>query len=166
VLHGLMAGYARDVADALAQLGVSRYALLGHSLGGAMAAALAERSPEAVSALMLLAPVGFGRTREALRAIVESGRSPEAFHHGELAYTGPVQVVWGERDRLVPPSHRHGVRRVLPHAQIDVWTGMGHHPLCERPDELFAAIRLMLAASTADAAAGGDRPPGALTAAA
>jgi pimeloyl-ACP methyl ester carboxylesterase len=223
---GSMAGYAQDVADALAQLGIDRYALLGHSLGGAVAAALAERSPGAVSAVMLLAPAGFGRiglaelaslpgvrdvvqaalpfalssrlavaatfrtmiangrapdpeivdrilaragqlragAREALRALVESGRSPEAFHRRELAYRGPVQVIWGERDRLVPPGHRHGVRRALPQAQIDVWPAMGHHPLCERPDELFAAIRRLLA--VAESAACGEAPAGVLNVAA
>jgi pimeloyl-ACP methyl ester carboxylesterase len=223
---GSMAGYAQDVADALAQLGIDRYALLGHSLGGAVAAALAERSPAAVSALMLLAPAGFGRiglaelasvpgvrdivqaalpfalssrlavaatfrtmiangrapepeivdrilaragllrvgAREALRAIVESGRSPQAFHRRELAYRGPVQVIWGERDRLVPPGHRHGVRRALPQAQIDVWPAMGHHPLCERPGELFCAIRRLLA--VAESSTNGESPSDALTAAA
>ena len=52
--------YADDVALALRQLGVERCALVGHSLGGGVAAAVAERT-RTVASLVLLAPVGFGR---------------------------------------------------------------------------------------------------------
>ena len=58
-----ISAYAEDVLAGLAELGVNRYALVGHSLGGAVASAIAERAPEAVSSLTLLAPAGFGRIR-------------------------------------------------------------------------------------------------------
>jgi len=54
-------GPARDVAEGLALLGVDRFTLVGHSLGGAVATALAELMPDRVDALVLLAPAGFGR---------------------------------------------------------------------------------------------------------
>ena len=59
--HGSLADYARDVAEGLDMLGVDRMTLVGHSLGGAVAAAVAEQMPERVRALVLLAPAGFGR---------------------------------------------------------------------------------------------------------
>jgi pimeloyl-ACP methyl ester carboxylesterase len=52
--------YADDVVFALQELGVRRATLVGHSFGGAIAAAVAERSP-CVASLVLLAPAGFGR---------------------------------------------------------------------------------------------------------
>src|SRR3954464_10786893 len=52
--------YADDVALALRQLGVERCALVGHSLGGGVAALVAERTTS-VASLVLLEPVGFGR---------------------------------------------------------------------------------------------------------
>jgi pimeloyl-ACP methyl ester carboxylesterase len=52
--------YARDVASALEHLDVRGVTLVGHSLGGAVAAAVADTSPR-VAALVLLAPAGFGR---------------------------------------------------------------------------------------------------------
>ncbi len=63
--------YADDVAFALDELRVRRATLVGHSLGGAVAAAVAERSPR-IASLVLLAPAGFGRIRlaEALTAPV------------------------------------------------------------------------------------------------
>jgi pyruvate dehydrogenase E2 component (dihydrolipoamide acetyltransferase) len=54
-----ISAYAEDVVHALAATGVGDCTLAGHSLGGAIAVAVAERCP-AVRGLALLAPVGFG----------------------------------------------------------------------------------------------------------
>jgi pimeloyl-ACP methyl ester carboxylesterase len=59
--RGSLAGYARDIAGGLDMLGVKRFNLVGHSLGGGIATALAEMMPDRVGAMVLLAPVGFGR---------------------------------------------------------------------------------------------------------
>lgn len=200
--QGSVAGYACDVAEGLALLGVERFTLIGHSLGGAVATALAELVPDKVAALVLLAPAGFGRihlaeaisvpgirnviqaglpfvlsnrlavtvgymtmvangkapgwgvvdrvtsraaalvdgAREGTRAVVVAGRRGAASGGRRAGYRGPVVAVWGDRDRLVPVSHRHGVRTAYPQARIEIWRGMGHHPLAERFDELTAVI--------------------------
>jgi pimeloyl-ACP methyl ester carboxylesterase len=201
--RGSIAGYARDVAEGLEMLGIDRMVLVGHSLGGAVAAALAEMIPQHVAALVLLAPVGFGRValaqavtlpgaynlmgltlpallssrvavtaayvtmvtncklpdpvlvqrvtsggrslvdgvREGLRSFSKTTWSPTAVDHRRVQYVGPVHAVWGDRDRLVPVSHRHAVRAAFPQAQIHVWPGMGHHPMRERADALVAVVR-------------------------
>src|SRR3954451_20666106 len=54
--------YADDVAAALRRLRVEDATLVGHSLGGAVAAHVAERT-DRVGELVLLAPAGFGRIR-------------------------------------------------------------------------------------------------------
>ncbi|MCW2990866.1 MAG: hypothetical protein JWM73_1460 [Solirubrobacterales bacterium] len=54
--------YAADVAAGLRELGVEECTLVGHSLGGAVAAAVCSRT-ETVASLTLLAPAGFGRVR-------------------------------------------------------------------------------------------------------
>src|SRR4030088_2632338 len=59
--RGVIADYARDIAEGLDILGVEHFTLVGHSLGGAIAAAVAELRPAQVQALILLAPAGFGR---------------------------------------------------------------------------------------------------------
>ena len=200
--RGSLAGYARDIAAGLEMLGVERFNLVGHSLGGGVAAALAEMMPERVGAVVLLAPVGFGRiplaeavslpgvwslfrgalplalssrlavtaayvtvvsnglmpergfvdrvtdrggqllagAREGARATADAGRSADAFPRRGIAYDGPVFAIWGGQDRLVPVSHSRGVLRALPQAEVDVWKGMGHHPIRERLEDLIATI--------------------------
>lgn len=58
-----ISAYASDMLAGLEQLGLGRYVLVGHSLGGAVATAVAERAPGAAAALVLLSPAGFGRIR-------------------------------------------------------------------------------------------------------
>jgi pimeloyl-ACP methyl ester carboxylesterase len=78
--------------------------------------------------------------REGTRAVVNAGRGADAFHRRRIAYDGPVFAVWGDHDRLVPVAHRHGVKRAFPHAQIQVWYGVGHHPLAERFNDLLTLV--------------------------
>ncbi len=59
--RGSVQHYARDIAEGLEMLGVEHFTLVGHSLGGAVTTALAELLPASVTALVLLAPAGFGR---------------------------------------------------------------------------------------------------------
>ena len=214
--RGSVSGYARDVAEGLGLLGIDRFTLVGHSLGGAVAAALAELVPDQVAALVLLAPAGFGRiglaeavslpglrhlvqaglpwalsspvavtagylamvtngrlpdqevvrrvtsraaglvggAREGTRAVFDAGREPTAFHRRRVDYDGPVFAVWGDRDRLVPPAHRHGVQAAFPQARVELWAGMGHHPIAERFDRLVALI-----SHAAGLATGHSEPP-------
>jgi len=55
-----ISGYAEAIIEGLVALDVRGCTLVGHSLGGAVAASVAERTT-AVSALALMAPAGFGR---------------------------------------------------------------------------------------------------------
>jgi pimeloyl-ACP methyl ester carboxylesterase len=217
--RGAIADYARDIAEGLEILGVNRFTLVGHSLGGSIATALAELMPARVEALILLAPTGFGRipmaeiasmpglrvlveaalpwtlssrimvstgymtwvtngrwpsgemvervtsrapflvegTREAVRAIAEAGKSRNAFHRRRVAYSGPVTAVWGDCDRLVPPSHQAGVRTAFPQARIHLWRGMAHHPISERLDDLVALIAEATAQHRPELRLGGAR---------
>ncbi len=56
-----VSAYTEDVRAGLAALDVHDFTLVGHSLGGAVAAGLAERRGDDVIALVLMAPAGFGR---------------------------------------------------------------------------------------------------------
>jgi len=63
-------------------------------------------------------------------------RQPDAFHRRRVAFHGPVAAVWGSHDVLVPADHARGLRAALPQVEVEVWSGMGHHPQHERTAEL------------------------------
>lgn len=202
--------YAEDVVAGIDALGVDRFVVVGHSLGGGVATALAELLPARTVALVLLAPAGFGRiplaeaislpgvrnvgemvlplalgsrlalrtayrvlvgggdapedaiarvvdhsgelvpgAREATKAVVRAGLSRSGFRHRRVRFDGPVTVVWGSRDRLVPPAHISGVATAFPHVTAEVWAGMAHHPQLERPRELAELVERACAATEA-----------------
>lgn len=84
-----ISAYAEDVQAALTALDVHDFTLVGHSLGGAVATALAERLRDDVAALVLIAPVGFGRIRFA-EAIQLPGVRTLVRHSLPLALANPV----------------------------------------------------------------------------
>lgn len=48
----------------------------------------------------------------------------------------PVQVLLGERDRIVPPCVAKMYREALPHAKIHIQAGAGHAPFLHAPELL------------------------------
>lgn len=74
-----ISAYAEAVAEGLDQLRLGPCTLVGHSLGGAVAAAVAERHA-GVAALALLAPAGFGPIR-----LAELMATPGIRHAAQLA---------------------------------------------------------------------------------
>jgi pimeloyl-ACP methyl ester carboxylesterase len=99
-----ISAYAEDVQGALATLDVHDFTLVGHSLGGAVAAGLAERLRDDVSALVLMAPAGFGRIRVAEAIGLPVVRS--VVRHGlPLALLNPVTAL-GVYMAVVGNGHR------------------------------------------------------------
>jgi pyruvate dehydrogenase E2 component (dihydrolipoamide acetyltransferase) len=62
---GSLATLADTVAGFLDALGITRAHLVGHSLGGAVIAAVAKAAPDKVASLTLLAPAGYGKDADA-----------------------------------------------------------------------------------------------------
>ena len=87
-----ISAYAEDIEAALAALDVHDFTLVGHSLGGAVATALAERVRDDVAALVLLAPAGFGRIHLA-EAIQLPGVRTFVRHGLPLALMNPVSAL-------------------------------------------------------------------------
>ena len=53
----------------------------------------------------------------------------------------PTLIMWGTRDRVLPAHHIHEARRVYPHAQLHLLSGVGHMPQVECPQR-FADLLL------------------------
>jgi len=77
--------------------------------------------------------------RAALARMLASGRRllPELRDPFDLAAIGcPVQLVWGDRDRLVFPSGAQRLLDEVPGASLELLEGCGHCPQLERPDRV------------------------------
>jgi pimeloyl-ACP methyl ester carboxylesterase len=58
--------------------------------------------------------------------------------------SAPISAIWGERDRMVPPSDAEILVRVAPASEVHFLPGCGHLPMVERP-EAFADLLRRLA---------------------
>ena len=118
---------ADAVAEALTQLGVRRATVVGHSLGGTVATALAERSPQLVERLVILdqAPDNDGYEKEGLPFTAELTFRP-----------------------VIGPS----LWRVTPDFAIEDGLGAAFAPGYEVPSELVDAFRRMTYTSYDEAA--------------
>jgi pimeloyl-ACP methyl ester carboxylesterase len=52
-------------------------------------------------------------------------------------YGGPVLIVWGREDRVLPVRHLDELRGVLPRAEVHVIERCGHIAMAERPHEFL-----------------------------
>jgi pyruvate dehydrogenase E2 component (dihydrolipoamide acetyltransferase) len=183
---------AEIVAAAAAALSPAPVHLVGHSMGGAIALAVAAQQPERVRALTLIAPAGLGASvnwgflegllamrdaeeaRAALTPLVANpailgrqivdgvlaarnrphtlaawqemaGIAGEIWQRREEAMAAlgalpvPAQILWGERDAVLPPP-----KAALPgQARLHLLPALGHVPHMEgmrQANQLIAAL--------------------------
>lgn len=89
-------GFADDVEDVIRGLGLTRYAVFGHSMGGKVALAFAGRRPEGLSALLLLSP-----------ALPAGPLTPEERKEAQRALYGDETAI---RNALLPGMAAHGLK--------------------------------------------------------
>jgi pyruvate dehydrogenase E2 component (dihydrolipoamide acetyltransferase) len=198
--------YPAVVEGVRGALGLDRPHLVGHSLGGGIAAVTAVVHPETWRSMTLVAPGGFGpdialflrifslpvlglttwlpRPASAGRAVLEScfsdrSRIPahlyaesarydrtypetlrvmravatmrgvrrslrEAWLARASEYGGPVLVVWGRQDGVIPPSHVQALRNAYPGAELTLIDQAGHLVMSEQPDAFAASLLAFL----------------------
>jgi pimeloyl-ACP methyl ester carboxylesterase len=54
--------------------------------------------------------------------------------------TVPVQIVWGENDRILPVPYAHAFKKLLPHAEIEIVPASGHLPQVEHADRFCDGV--------------------------
>ncbi|WP_069804402.1 alpha/beta fold hydrolase [Thermogemmatispora onikobensis] len=185
-----MSDYVLYFRDLMAALGLERAALVGHSLGGWMAAEIAVWYPERVSRLVLsnaaglrvkgvpiadifaLSPQQLLETcfenlmaaaplipreintdyfvrlyaeRTALAALAWNPHYDPKLALRLQRLSCPTLIVWGARDRLIPPAYGQEWQRLIPGAQLIMLEGTGHMPMFEQAQQWAAHISSFLA---------------------
>jgi pimeloyl-ACP methyl ester carboxylesterase len=69
-----------------------------------------------------------------LRSIVDpTGQRVSARDRLYLASEIPTQIVWGERDPIIPVAHGHEAQKLIPGSRMDVIPDAGHFPMLDDP---------------------------------
>ena len=83
------------------------------------------------------------------RAVIDfGGQSISAHDHLEGSLPVPTLIVWGSRDRMIPPSHALSVQRALPDCRVVMFEGAGHFPHLDDPDRFARVLRAFIATGT------------------
>jgi pimeloyl-ACP methyl ester carboxylesterase len=116
--------YVEQVCEFIRQLKIERVILVGHSVGGLVAANVALRIPEIVSGVVLIeAPVG--KELEEIKC--------------------PLRLIFGDRDSNMEGISRAEVAKTqLAHksaAELRFIENAAHNPMLENPSEFYDVLR-------------------------
>jgi pimeloyl-ACP methyl ester carboxylesterase len=91
-----------------------------------------------------------------VRSVIEpGGQRVSANDRLHLAAGIPTQIVWGERDSIIPVAHGRAAHEAMPGSRLEVFPRAGHMPHHDDPDR-FAALLTDFCASTAAAQLSSD----------
>lgn len=164
VLPLSMAELAEVYAGLVQGLGLPQVAVLGHSLGGAVAQQLAHQAPELVARLVLCGTgPGAGGVPATLTALNELASPMGSFPSSIYGYycqlaalvgwtsfpwlasiEAPTLVIAGEADPVYPVANARLLGRLIPNAQVKVVTGGGHQFVKHNADDVAPMVRTFI----------------------
>lgn len=107
----------------------------------AQVASRGDRIPASAAVQMVRDSVGCSVYFELMEAITRDG-PPRSFD----GITAPVMLVWGTRDRILPPKrYSDRLRRMLPEAEWVELKGLGHMPMSDDPELVARTISSFVA---------------------
>jgi pimeloyl-ACP methyl ester carboxylesterase len=162
-----LAGFCDDIAGLLDALHIGTAGLVGHSLGGYVAAVIARRQPDRITRLVLEEPglpardgpdrhelsgprfllaalaglaLRRGFDRRAVMSVVRQLRRPDAIWWSGLAsITAPTLLVSGGVASHIPPQRLAEVASFIPGSQL-VTIPAGHRVHSRDPDQYLAVV--------------------------
>jgi pimeloyl-ACP methyl ester carboxylesterase len=63
--------------------------------------------------------------------------------------TAPTLLIWGGKDPIMEEPVRRSLRRGLPHAEVEIFAGLGHNPFWEDPRSVAGLIQRFIDAGKA-----------------
>jgi pimeloyl-ACP methyl ester carboxylesterase len=86
-----------------------------------------------------------------VRSVIEpSGQRVSANARLRLAAQMPSQIVWGERDSIIPVAHGRAAHEAMPGSRLEIFAGAGHMPHHDDPGR-FAEVLTDFCGTTAPA---------------
>jgi pimeloyl-ACP methyl ester carboxylesterase len=83
-----------------------------------------------------------------VRAVVDPrGQRVSARDRLYLASELPTLFVWGERDRIIPPSHGRAAQSEVPGSRLELLRDAGHFPQLDKPETFVEVLTDFIAAT-------------------
>ncbi|WP_197381117.1 alpha/beta fold hydrolase [Mycolicibacterium mengxianglii] len=77
-----------------------------------------------------------------LRAVVDwRGQVVTMLDRCYLTESVPVQLIWGERDAVIPVSHARMAHAAMPGSQLEIFERSGHFPFHDDPDRFVEVVQ-------------------------
>lgn len=168
--------YSHFFELAIQALGYSQVNVLGHSLGGQIAIALAARAPQRINRLVLVDSAGLPQAGPQWQAPVRMLTDASARHlrlyplmmrlamrasamregllmlqeqhvESQLKHiSAPTLIIWGSRDRVAPLEHGAFMAKHIPNARLAIIRGAGHMPFYQKPEQFNSLALKFLSA--------------------
>jgi pimeloyl-ACP methyl ester carboxylesterase len=80
-----------------------------------------------------------------LRSVVDfAGQRVTALDRIDVAHDFPALIVWGEHDRVVPPSHGEQAHQLVPNTYLALFENAGHFPHRDDPERFVEVLEAFL----------------------
>jgi pimeloyl-ACP methyl ester carboxylesterase len=73
------------------------------------------------------------------------GQTVNAHNYLPDAAPIPTLIVWGSRDRMIPPWHAISAQKSIPGCRVELFEGAGHFPHLDEPDRFADLVRDFIA---------------------
>jgi pimeloyl-ACP methyl ester carboxylesterase len=145
-VHGFLRAATLPGSELVIPLLAGRQVLsAGQAVGRALARAGVKLGNDAVEMARGHASLGDPESRAAfvhtLRASVDvTGQRAQALDRLYLAQQLPMLIVWGARDRIIPPDHGRRAHQLVPSSRFVLFESAGHFPHLDEPERFTALV--------------------------
>jgi pimeloyl-ACP methyl ester carboxylesterase len=152
-VHGLLRAATLPGSELVLPLLAGRRVLdAGRAVGRTFGRAGVQLGNDAVEIARGHASLGDPESRAAfvqtLRASVDvTGQRVQALDRLYLAEELPTLIVWGARDRIIPPGHGRRAHKLVDGSRFELFEAAGHFPQLDEPERFVATLEDWIATS-------------------
>jgi len=145
-VHGLLRAATLPGSELMLPLLAGRRVLdAGRAVGRALGRVGVQLGNDAVEMARGHASLGDPESRAAfvhtLRASLDvAGQRVQALDRLYLAEELPLLIVWGARDRIIPPGHGRRAHKLVRGSRFELFEAAGHFPYLDEPERFVATV--------------------------